>query len=82
MGRRCAVIGDNLPKKFNRMKHFPVRTKLWNDDVYDQARQWDDARYESIKANYKFHRQIEDLTGVENPLQLASMKYKHLKELT
>ena len=79
LGRRCAVVGESLPKKFNRMKHFPVKAKVWHDDLYDQAKIWHNARYESIKANYKFHRSIEDLVGVEKPLQLLSMKYNHLK---
>lgn len=81
-GRRCAVIGESLPKKFNRMKHFPVKAKQWHDDLYDQAKFWPQARYESIKANYQFHRQVESLLGVENPLQLAWMQHAHLKRET
>lgn len=80
LGKRCAVIGDKLPKKFNRMKHFPVISKTWNDDLYDQAKVWPEARYESIKANYRFHRKFEDLLGVENPAQLACMQTEHLME--
>ena len=49
------------------------------DDLYNQARSWQEARYESVKANYRFHRQIEELLGVEKPLQLLSMQHKHLK---
>ena len=79
MGRRCAVIGDSLPGKFNRMKHFPVKAKSWNDDLCDQAKIWPNARYESTKANYRFHRQLEDLLEIKNPLQLASMQHAHLK---
>ena len=82
MGRRCAVIGENLPTKFKRMKHFPVKAKTWHNDLYDQANVWQDAKYESIKSNYRFHRQIEELLGVENPLQLLSMQHKHLKRET
>lgn len=79
MGKKCAVIGDSLPGKFNRMKHFPVKAKTWHDDLYDHAKIWPNARYESVKANYRFHRQLEELMGVENPLQLLSMQHKHLK---
>ena len=78
-GKRCAIVGDSLPTKFNKMKHFPVKSKSWHDDLYDQAKTWPQARYESIKANYKYHRQVENLLGVENPLQLSSMQYKNLK---
>jgi hypothetical protein len=82
MGRKCAIIGESLPTKFNRMKHFPVKAKAWHNELYDQAKSWPDARYESILANYRFHRQIEDLMGIENPLQLLSMQYSHLKRKT
>lgn len=78
-GKRCAVIGDKLPTKFNRMKHFPVIAKKWNDELYDQATVWSEARYESIRANYKFYRKIEDLLGIDNPAQLSCMQHAHLK---
>ncbi len=70
-GKKCAVIGDSLPTKFRRMKHFPVIAKSWDDSLVDIAQLWPDARYESILANYRFHRKLEDLLGVENPVQLA-----------
>lgn len=81
-GKRCAVIGDKLPGKFNRMKHFPAIANSWHDDLYDQAKSWPEARYESIQANYRFHRQFEDLVGIENPAQLACMQHAHLKRET
>ena len=71
VGRKYAVIGESLPSKFRRMKHFPVIAKTWNDDLYDQAKVWTDARYESTLANYRFSRSVEDLIGIENPAQLA-----------
>jgi hypothetical protein len=61
------------------MKHFPVIADNWADSLIDRAKTWPNARYESIRANYLYHRQIEDLLGVENPLQLACMQHKHLK---
>lgn len=82
MGKKCAVIGDNLPTKFNRMKHFPVKAKSWHSDLYDQAKTWPNARYESIKANHGFYRQLEEKMGVENPLQLLSMQHQHSKRDT
>jgi hypothetical protein len=82
MGRRCAVIGDGLPTKFNRMKHFPVKSKIWHDSLYDQAKLWPDAHHESAKANYRYYRQLEDLLGIENPLQLSWMQYTQLKRET
>jgi hypothetical protein len=78
-GRPCAVVGEGLPSKFKRMKHFPVIADTWNDSLTDLAKTWPDARYESIRANYLYHRKIEELLGIENPLQLASMQHKHLK---
>lgn len=77
-GKRCAVIGDSLPGKFKRMKHFPVIANTWQDKLYDQAKIWPNARYESVRANYKFHRQFEDLLGIENPAQLSCMQHTHL----
>jgi hypothetical protein len=70
-GKRCAVIGENLPTKFRRMKHFPVISDCWHDSLFDQAQVWPNARYDSILANYTFHRKFETLVGVENPAQLA-----------
>ena len=79
MGRRCAIIGDSLPSKFKRMKHYPIQANIWNDDLYDQAKLWPMARFESIQANYRFYRQLEDLIGIKNPLQLGWMDYTYLK---
>ena len=70
-GKQCYVIGENLPTKFRRMKHFPVIANQWDNSLIDQSRQWDDALYESTLANYRFHRQLEDLLNIENPAQLA-----------
>lgn len=79
-GKKCAVIGDSLPGKFNRMKHFPVIADQWDDSLVDIAQVWPNARYESVYANYKFHRKFENLIGVSKPAQLSSMKYEHLKK--
>jgi hypothetical protein len=70
-GKRCAVIGNSLPTKFRRMKHFPVIADSWNDSLIDIAQLWPEARYDSILANYRFFRKVEDLIGIENPAQLA-----------
>lgn len=82
MGKKCAVLGESVPTKFNRMKHFPIKAKVWHNDLYDQAKSWPNARYESVLANYRFHRQIEDLMGTKNPLQLLSMQHAHLRKET
>ena len=70
-GKRCAVVGNSLPTKFRRMKHFPVIADSWNDSLIDIAQLWPEARYDSILANYRFFRKVEDLIGIENPAQLA-----------
>lgn len=79
MGRRCAIIGENLPSKFKRMKHFPVKASTWNDNVYDQAKTWPNARYESIKSNHKHFQNFEEVLNIEKPSKLLWMQYKHLK---
>jgi hypothetical protein len=53
------------------MKHFPVIADSWNDSLIDIAQLWPEARYDSILANYRFFRKVEDLIGIENPAQLA-----------
>ena len=71
LGKKCAVIGKDLPSKFRRMKHFPAIAKEWNDSIIDIAKVWPDARYESILANHSFHRKLENLLNIENPAQLS-----------
>lgn len=61
LGRKCAVIGNKLPGKFNRMKYFPIKEKVWHDDLYDLAQVWPDAREDCVQTNLAFQQQVENL---------------------
>ncbi len=72
--KKVFVIGDKLPTKFNRVKHFPVIASEFTPDLIDKAVVWDGAFLECVKRNYLFNRNVEEVTGIENPLQLDWMR--------
>lgn len=72
--KKVFVIGDKLPTKFNRVKHFPVIASEFTPDLIDKAVVWDGAFLECVKRNYLFNRNVEEVTGIENPLQLGWMR--------
>lgn len=64
--RKVILIGENLPAKFDNMKHYPVIAKTFSKDLLQKAKVWEDAYFESIVANNNFRKKVENL--IEIPL--------------